>query len=197
MNELRRHKNQIRADFRARRTSLTLEKKQALDTKLCNRFLSLASYRFAEAVLVYAPLPGEIDIYPIIRDALKKGKTVAFPRCTDNESAMTYHIVEDLSLLKKGSYGIMEPPENAPVYDKALSFKSPTLCFVPALCYDRNGYRLGYGKGYYDRYLSRFGGVKMGLCYSDFVVDSLPRGRYDASVDFLITEKGVLIFNEL
>ena len=65
------------------------------------------------------------------------------------------------------------------------------VCFVPGLVYDRSGYRLGYGKGFYDRYLSAFTGGKIGVVYSDYVIGSVPRGRYDVTVDILLTEKGM------
>jgi len=64
---------------------------------------------------------------------------------------------------------------------------------VPCLAYDSYGYRIGYGKGYYDRFLSAFEGTKIGLCYSDFKLDKLPRGKYDVKLDVIITEKGVMV----
>jgi 5-formyltetrahydrofolate cyclo-ligase len=64
---------------------------------------------------------------------------------------------------------------------------------VPCLSYDTYGYRIGYGKGYYDRFLSSFDGTKIGLCYSAFKSDRLPRGKYDIKLDIVITEKGVTV----
>jgi 5-formyltetrahydrofolate cyclo-ligase len=60
------------------------------------------------------------------------------------------------------------------------------------MSYDKKGYRLGYGKGYYDRYLSSRNTVKIGVCYSQFLSDSIPRGRFDLSVDLIVTEKGII-----
>ena len=68
---------------------------------------------------------------------------------------------------------------------------------VPALAFDKKGFRLGYGKGFYDRYISRFGGVLAGFIYSGLVLDSVPRGRFDMSVDYLVTDKGVKIIEKL
>ncbi|MBQ3184323.1 MAG: 5-formyltetrahydrofolate cyclo-ligase [Clostridia bacterium] len=195
MNELRERKNKIREEFKALRRNMDPEVKTAYDRKICQRFMSLATYRFADSLLLYAPLKYEIDIMPIAEDALKKGKTVAFPRCNREEHTMTYYIVTDLSQLKEGYYGIREPDPCLPIYDPKQRQGENAVCFVPALAFDRKGYRVGYGKGFYDRYLSSFGGAKMGVEYSACVVDTLPRGRYDTAVDFLVTEKGVVTIN--
>lgn len=196
MNELREHKNRIRKEFKALRRSMEPSVKKDYDKRICDRFLNLASYRFADTLLLYAPLSDEIDIYPIAEDALKRGKTVAFPRCDNDAHTMTYHIVSELSQLKEGSYGIMEPDPSLPVYNPERSKKENSVCFVPALVFDKEGYRLGYGKGYYDRYLSRsYKGSRMGVGYSFCLVDTLPRGRFDTAVDFLVTEKGVISIN--
>lgn len=196
MNELRERKNQIREKFKALRREMDPDLKVSCDSKLCQRFMSLATYRFADTILLYAPLKAEIDILPIAADALEKGKTVAFPRCNNNDHTMTYHIISDISELSEGSYGIREPDPSLPIYDPKRSEKENAVCFVPALVFDKEGYRLGYGKGYYDRYLSNgFKGSRMGVIYSWCVTDTLPRGRYDTAVDFLLTEKGVISIN--
>ncbi len=195
MNQLRERKNKIREKFKALRRDMDPELKAAYDRKICQRFMSLASYRFADSLLLYAPLKYEIDIMPIAEDALKRGKTIAFPLCDPEKHTMIYHIVSDLSQLKAGSYGIREPDPSLPVYDPIARKEENSVCFVPALVFDRNGFRIGYGKGFYDRYLSSFSGAKMGVEYSTCVVNTLPRGRFDAAVDFLVTEKGVITIN--
>lgn len=197
MSELREHKNRIRDKYRALRKAMDPDTKKHFDQRICDKFISLTSYRFADVLLMYAPLPDEIDVLPILADALSRGKTVAFPRCNDLEHTMTYHIVEDISQLKKGAFGIMEPSPDLPVFIPSQHKELNMLCFIPALCFDRQGYRLGYGKGYYDRYLTDFSGAKMGVCYQCCLVDSLPRGKYDTAVDFLLTEKGVITLDAI
>ena len=122
--------------------------------------------------------------------ALKAGKRLAFPRCHPDTCTMTYGIVSSLDDLVEGAYGILEPREDAEIYVPA-PYKHD-ICVVPAVCFDKKGYRIGYGKGYYDRFLSGFGGTSVGFCLSRFLCDSLPRGRYDRAVDLIITEKGVI-----
>ena len=105
---------------------------------------------------------------------------------------MRYHIVTSLDELYPDSYGILEPPPGNPVYDPETDLGS-AVCFVPGLVYDKAGFRLGYGKGFYDRYLSAFSGCTIGVVYSDYILREVPRGRYDVSVDILLTEKGVRV----
>ena len=82
-------------------------------------------------------------------------------------------------------FGVLEPE---PVADNLYNESDGGLCIVPAFSYDWRGYRLGYGKGYYDRFLSRFEGNMVGICYSECVQRSLPHGRYDRPVELLVTE---------
>ena len=183
-------KNSIRTEYKEKRKNIPADKKTVMDENICKRFLSLSSYRFADTVLLFAPLPNEINTYPIARDALAKGKKVAFPRCIEGNE-MVYHYVQSLDRLKSGKYGIMEPTEDLPLYKNDGGH---TVCVLPAIVYDKKGYRLGYGKGYYDRFLSSFKGVKVGFVYNDFIIDEIPIGRYDLPSDIVITEKRVISF---
>ena len=103
---------------------------------------------------------------------------------------MTYHIVESLDELSVGSFGLLEPSEDAPLYDPKSDTRG-SLAFAPAIAFDRAGYRLGYGGGYYDRFFNAYNGSVVGVIFSEFVVPSLPHGRYDIRAGLLITEKGV------
>ncbi|MDR1628906.1 MAG: 5-formyltetrahydrofolate cyclo-ligase, partial [Oscillospiraceae bacterium] len=132
----------------------------------------------------------EVDTHAIIREALERGKTVAVPRCVDGTRDMDFFVIRSLHELEKGSFGVMEPNpetcEKLPDYQRGL-------CIVPALAFDKEGFRLGYGKGYYDRFLSLFKGETLGLCYADcFSEKPLPHGKYDKRVSLVITENTIL-----
>ena len=193
MYEIRNQKNKIRSVYMTKRGTLPPEVREMYDNKICDRFMALVTYRYAKSLLMYSPLVHEININRITLHALANGKTVAYPRCDITGSTMEYHIVQSLDQLEPGAYGIKEPPADLPVYD--VKSTENAVCIVPALVYDKSGYRLGYGKGYYDRYLAEFNGAKVGLVYNDFIVPSVPRGRYDLAVDVLVTEKGVKALN--
>ena len=195
-NEIRTRKNEIRAQYKAYREALSPEERALRDARICSLFLSSITYRYAKVLLMYAPLGGEIDVMPIARQALADGKTVAFPRCNKTENTMQYHTVDSPDALTAGAYGIMEPPADAPVWHaEQTGADTHPVCIVPGLVFDRAGYRVGYGKGYYDRYLSTFPGVRVGTVYADCVLAEIPRGRYDLSVDVLVTDKGVRAVN--
>lgn len=192
---IKEKKNALREDYRQARREMSPEEKAARDKAICDAACSMASFRYAEYVLMYASTEEEIDVYPIARRALELGKKVAFPLCRKQDRTMSYHIVTSLDELASGAYGITEPPKDTPIYDPSKDLGS-AICFVPGLVYDREGYRLGYGKGFYDRYLSAFSGCTIGVVYSDYILKTVPRGRFDVKVDILLTEKGVKMTSE-
>lgn len=188
-NGLKAQKSELREEMLALRLAVPSEEKARIDRLMRDRFLSLASFRFAETVLLFSPIKGEPDLTACVEEILRRQKKVAFPRCSPESCTMTYHIVSSLDDLIEGSYGIKEPRSDCPIY-----LPSPAkhdLCIVPAVCFDRKGYRVGYGKGYYDRFLGSFGGTTVGLTLHRCFLPEVPRGRYDRSVDLVITEKGV------
>lgn len=191
MYEIRKRKNEIREKYKAIRAGIAPELKAQMDDKICRSFISSATYRYASTLLMYAPKYDEVNVMPIAVQALADGKNVSFPRCIPETHDMHYHFIKSLDDLETGSYGLLEPYADLPVFDRSSTESSS--CIVPAIVYDKKGFRLGYGKGYYDRYLGSFSGSKVGMIYSDLVIDSLPRGRYDLSVDFIVTERGIRV----
>ena len=184
MYTIKKDKDEMRSVWREKRASIGVSEKERRDGAICRSAVSLASYRYAKYILMYAPTDEEIDVMPIALDALSKGKCVAFPKCHPETHTMDYHFVSSL-----------EPSADAPLFDPALLSRE-ALCFVPGLVYDTKGYRLGYGKGFYDRYLSSFDGNAVGIVYSDFIVPEVPRGRFDVTIKILLTEKGVVVTSE-
>ena len=184
-------KNELRKKYKLLRSELSPDEKKALDDAICALTVSLASFRFADTVLMYAPTGSEIDVLPIARYALECGKRVAFPRCNADDHTMEFKYVSSLDELCEGKYSIKEPSESA----ESVRDLSHSICIVPGLVFDKSGYRVGYGKGYYDRFLSTYKETKLGLVYSDFILDFVPPGRFDRHVDTLVCEKGVRIAN--
>ena len=189
---IKKQKDDIREEYKLLRSQMCPEEKFKGDCAICKAAENLVSFRYAEFVLLYAATPDEIDVYEIARLAFEKGKKVLFPKCDKKTHTMQYHIVNSLDELQPDAYGLCEPPEENPIYD-AETETGGAVCFVPGLVYDKAGYRLGYGKGFYDRYLSNFSGCTIGVVYSDFILPEVQRGRFDMSVDILLTEKGVRV----
>ncbi len=191
MYEIRKLKNDIREKYKAVRAAIPVDKKAEMDEKICTTFLSLATYRYSSILLMYSPKGSEVNVMPIAKKALEDGKKVAFPRCIPGSHDMEYHFITSLEQLVKGTYGLLEPSADLPKYDR--NDNTPSACVIPAIVYDKAGYRIGYGKGYYDRYLGSFSGSKVGMVYSECITDKLPRGRFDLMVDFMVTEKGIKV----
>ena len=118
--------------------------------------------------------------------AIKDVKPETVPRCSPNTRKMNFYYISSIEELSIQSFGVLEPESNLKnLYNTA----DHSICFVPALCFDENGYRLGYGMGYYDRFLMGYSGLTIGLCYSECVRGHLQHGKFDRPVDIVITEK--------
>lgn len=185
VGDIRQLKTRLRQKYRAIRAEMDPEVRAACDSRIAERVRRLWQYRRAHQVLVYVSTPIEVDTRRIIRHALADGKRVAVPRCVPDTRQMEFYYINSLDELSPGSFGVDEPQ---PLPENLVTDLSEGLCIIPAFCYDHTGYRLGYGKGYYDRFLPLFGGSLIGICYSSCVRRHLPHGRFDRSAELLVTE---------
>lgn len=183
---IRQRKNELRAVYRRLRTNCPKDVKRELDRKLTEKFLSLDEYKKCRTLFAFVSTPIEVDTSKIIETALKDGKRLAVPKCIDKMGLMDFYFIDSTDCLKKGSFSIMEPDEE--ICEKVTDF-SDGLCLVPGLCFDYQGYRLGFGKGYYDRFLEKFGGISVGICYSRCIEKELPKAIFDKNADILVTDK--------
>ncbi|MCI8496799.1 MAG: 5-formyltetrahydrofolate cyclo-ligase [Clostridiales bacterium] len=186
MRDIRAYKMEQRKRLRAFRQELTPDVQKAMDREILRRVMTLSQYKNCKTVLTYVSTAIEVDTRNLIERALKDGKRVAVPRCVPGTREMEFFFIRGLSDLEPGTFGVLEP---VPGRCRKMTDFSEGLCIVPGLGFDCHGYRLGYGKGYYDRFLSRFGGVTAGICYSGCVRFKLLHGRFDRAVDILVTEK--------
>lgn len=179
-------KARLRRELLATRQALSPQMRQSWDEKLFRALTERAEYRRCRLLLAYYPIRGEIDVRPLVARAYADGKEVAFPVSDPKEHTMVFRTVPSLAELKAGAYGIPEPPCCFPsVQDFAES-----LCLVPALSFTKDGLRLGYGGGFYDRFLSDFDGCSVGLTYEALFSRSLPCLATDRRVQLILTEKG-------
>ncbi len=189
-------KSELRKLFSERRRCISAEERAALSLRLCENVCSLKIFREANAVLSFSPLENETDVSPINEAALSLGKILALPRCVKGTRKMDFYTVRTQSDLEKGSFSVLEPKPDRPLFLPKGGIKA--LCIVPALAYDSDGFRLGYGGGYYDRYLSEYGRdlTVIGVAYGDFLTESLPHGELDVAVDAVVTDREILILNK-
>lgn len=183
--DIRPIKSELRQKYRSLRQAMPQEIKKQKDMAIADQVRRLWQYQRNSVLLIYVSTSIEVDTTDIICRAIAEGKRVAVPRCVPDTRNMEFYYIESLDELSPGMFGVLEPAANPErLYDE----KDGGLCIVPAFSYDWRGFRLGYGKGYYDRFLSRFEGNMVGICYSDCVQRSLPHGRYDRPVELLVTE---------
>ncbi len=185
-------KHKIRAHYRKERAAVSKEARELLDIAICANLSELPIINNADTILVYYPIKNEPDILPFIQNMFSFGKRVAFPVSNSDNCTLTFKYVESFDDMVLGTYNIPEPSKDA----KIAKDLTNCVCIVPALVFDRYGYRIGYGKGYYDRFLSNFQGKSIGIAYSQFVVDKLPYEPTDVTVDIIITERGIILPDE-
>ncbi len=185
--DIRKYKIELRERCRVFRKSLDPTEKAAMDSQIAERVKKLYQYRSAKVIMVYVSTAIEVDTIQIIQNALQDGKKVAVPRCIPQTRQMEFHFITSLDQLTPGSFSVLEPPAHYPV---VVDF-SAALMLVPGFLFDCFGYRLGYGKGYYDRYMSRFNGASVGLCYAAELRPHMYHGRYDRAVDTIVSEKWI------
>ncbi len=184
--DIRKIKNSIRSEAKEYRINLNTKVKKELDNKILNNLLSNKEIGESNTVLCYASTPIEVDTIDLINTLIQNGKNVALPRCVDRTRDMEFYLITSLDQTEKHTFGVMEP--NPEVCEKLRDFRN-SVCIIPGLCFDLEGYRLGYGKGYYDRFLSSFRGYKIGICYDECIKNKLPKGFFDVAADIVITEK--------
>lgn len=185
VTDIRPIKSELRQKYRSLRQSMPPEIKAQKDEAIAAQVRRLWQYQRNSVLLIYVSTAIEVDTFRIIRQAIEDGKRVAVPRCVPDTRNMEFYYIDSTDELSPGMFGVLEPAVNP---DRLYHESEGGLCIVPAFSYDWRGYRLGYGKGYYDRFLSRFEGNMVGICYSDCVQRSLPHGRYDRPVSLLVTE---------
>lgn len=186
--DIRKVKNEYRAKAKEYRAALTESEKSALDSEIFKNLSSVCEFLGAKTVLCYMSTPSEVDTKRIISSLFEQNKTVAVPRCIDNTRDMEFYIISSFDDTNKRTFGVFEPDSDRCM--RLRDFRN-SVCILPGLGFDKEGFRLGYGKGYYDRFLSSFKGVKIGIVYEKCLFDRFMHGFFDVPADIVVTEKQV------
>lgn len=188
-------KVQRREDAKLLRDSMPEELRISASESICKRITCMASFGLCDIILCYCPLGSEVDVLPIAEAALSRGKTVGFPVCSDEPGEMEFYEVKSLDELKDGGkYGEKIPPVGE---DRLITPTASTMIIMPGLLFDKYGRRIGYGGGYYDKYIRRHealfhSSMTIGVTYSAFLSDTpIPYSDHDISAAIVVTEKKV------
>ena len=184
---IKEYKQELRKSCREKRENLSPEIKRDLDLKIAVNIRKLKEYSPARTLLIYMSTPMEVDTRKIIENAWADGKKVAVPRCIPGTRDMEFHYIESFEELHSGTFSVLEPQESKPI----VTDFSGCLMIVPGMQFDMQGYRIGYGKGYYDRYMVKFKGISVGICYADELKPFMYHGRYDRAVNIVLTDKKI------
>lgn len=193
MESFDERKGDLRTRMKTLRSGIPADERAAVDAAICDRVCALQLFREADVVFTYLSFGSEVDTRRIIERAWKAGKAVALPRCVGPRQ-MRWFRVDSLDDLEPSPLGVDEPRIDASC-EQAIATGERMVALVPALAFDAQGYRLGYGGGFYDTFLAGFDGASIGLCRNAQHVDSLRDlgaiGPYDLPVDLVVCESGI------
>ena len=173
-------KKELRRQIREKKRAMTEAQIVAASERLGELFLNCPEYQAAKTIYGYLPYNQEVRTVPMLEQAMKDGKRVAVPKCYGDE--MRFIWMEDLSKVEKGYAGIPEPVADGPVADDPTA-----LVLMPGLAFDKSGRRIGYGGGFYDRFLAAEPGhPTLALCYDFQMLPELETEEFDIPVDTVI-----------
>ena len=183
-------KQRLREERLASREALSEQERSVLDDCITQKLLATSEYAEATTVLTYVSVLSEVSTRMFIECALRDGKTVAVPRCLPGH-CLEFVAIASVEQLVAAPFNLLEPAKELPALTEDQ--KNNSICIVPVLLVDTKGYRLGYGAGFYDRFLSTYPGKKICLAYQQNLSrEMLPHTAFDVPVDMVITESDVL-----
>ncbi len=180
-------KSELRAQVARQLKNLSPVYCRKADEAICRHLLHSSLYQKAETVFCYMGTEREIDTSAIIRTALADGKRLVLPLCTD-KGIMEAREIRSLGELVSGKYGILAPMLSCPLVEP----ERLDLAIVPCCTGNARGQRLGYGGGYYDRYLLRTECPRVLLCRGRLTAEDIPMEPHDLVMDYLVTEVGMV-----
>jgi 5-formyltetrahydrofolate cyclo-ligase len=180
-------KRELRADATRRILEMPQEDRIVLDAQIMTHITHMPVWSEARTIVGYASIDDEVDLEALLRLAVREGKRILLPRIEKGSRDMRFLLVEDYpASLERHAFGFLQPPVDA----KDVLPDTTTMILVPGRVFDREGYRVGRGGGFYDRYLSTVaeGAVTIGVGYAGQLVRSVPRRPWDVPVQLVVTD---------
>ena len=173
-------KSALRKHLLEKRDATSAELRDIVSERIHENLKKNSSFVNAQNIACYFPIGSEVDTHHIMLDVLKKDKRLLLPKIIDDN--IEFYIVSNLEKLEKGRFEIMEPK------DSCERTKKIDCVLIPTVGVSKSGVRLGYGHGYYDRFLSSTDAMKISLTYSKQIVKSIPSDSHDIKIDWIVTE---------
>ncbi len=180
-------KNKIRQELIEKRNRLSVYEVLKKSNEIISKLVDLQEFKKAKKLLCYISFDNEVYTHGFIKKYVKE-KDIAVPVVKGNELILSY--IREWGELETGTYGILEPREI-----RRANLNDIEIAIIPGIAFDKRGYRIGYGKGYFDRLLSRMNVLKIALAFDFQILDELPEEKHDIRMDLIITEKRILQLN--
>lgn len=168
--------------------SISIKDKKCIEFNQYSNLMSSSLWKKSKTIGITYSQPLEWDTSKLIKLAWSQGKKVALPRCIPDSRQLDFFIINSFDQLENVYQELLEPVE---VIENKVRKNDIDLLIVPGLLFDCYGYRIGFGGGYYDRYLTNYKNITLSICSSAQLIKEIPREPYDIPVDYLVTEDGI------
>lgn len=183
-------KKTIRNEVLEKRGKLSKNDHKNFSKDINNSIYNSSYYKDAETIMTFVSFLDEVDTHEFIKESIANGKRIVVPITIPETKELRPSQVNDFSELEPGYYNILSPKEE---FIRLVDPKEIDLVIVPGVAFDRSGYRVGYGGGYYDRFLSKIPNVvKIAIAFHLQLIDKAPKEHFDIPVDYIVTEKEVI-----
>lgn len=186
-------KKNLRSNMQKKLKELEQPEYVERSSKIAQRLFSTPAWTNSKIIAITISRIPEVDTYGIIKKAWEDGKKVVVPKCHPKDRTMTFRNITAFDQLETVYYGLLEPIEK---WTEEVKKDEIDLIIVPGLAFDQDGYRLGFGGGYYDRYLQDYKGKKIALAFTPQILPTIPIEKHDISVDAIVTDGEMLTINE-
>ncbi|QIW17105.1 5-formyltetrahydrofolate cyclo-ligase [Bacillus thuringiensis] len=191
---MREEKVRLRKQIIEHMNSLSEERYTTLSEKIAFSLYAQKEWAEAKTIGITLSMENEVNTYPIIEKAWEEGKKVVVPKCNKGTRTMFFRQISNFDQLEIVYMNLREP---IPALTEEVNADEIDLQIVPGVAYTERGERIGYGGGYYDRYLMHYKGKTLSLAYSFQIVEHIPLEPFDKNVEKIITEKGTMVKNGL
>ena len=185
-------KKALRKEMLNKRSKLSLKEVEEKSETIANRLFNLNQYKEANFIFSFISFKDEVNTHKIIKKSISMGKRIGVPITIPKTRELQVSELMDFDKeLALGFYDILTPKDE---YIRIVPSKIIDLILVPGVAFDKRGYRVGYGGGYYDRFFANINKnvIKIGLCFEMQIIPEAPTDSYDIPVDFILTEKDLI-----
>lgn len=182
----------LRKNMLKKRKNMEIENVSVFSNKILQQVMNLPDFMNFKNIMLYLSFDNEVNTYPLATWCLNNGKTVIAPYCIQTQRKIIPYVINNLTTdLTKSTFGVMEPKHNLL---KQANIENIDLIIVPGVVFDMNCNRIGFGAGYYDRFLPKKSEstTTIGIAYDYQIIDKIPTNDYDVPLDFIITEKRII-----